>query len=153
MDHAELKEKLHALRDGELPEAERREVEAHIVECSDCRLDHGRWEKVAAAFFRTPEPLTSEAFVARVMEGVEREETPEFEVPAGPWDAAIRWMVPAFAAASVALILTAWPGRETDISTETLLLADGAESTALAWAFQPEPPEPEALLGVSLEDQ
>lgn len=82
MNHEEVRQSLDAYHDGELSGAARREVEAHLSACPECRRSLADWRKAAAVLFRPPEVSASEPFVRAVMDRVKT------EVPAG---ADARW--------------------------------------------------------------
>lgn len=50
MSHEELRENLSAMLDGELGEAERRELDAHLCACEACRRELDGLKKASAEF-------------------------------------------------------------------------------------------------------
>lgn len=125
MKHDEAKERLFAFHDGELAAGERREVEVHLETCAECRRELAVWKKVAGAFFRPVPVQSSEAFVQGVMEKLREVEEP---LPALRDRLFPRWLVPAMGFAFAVMLFTlALPVRETSVSAESLLLADGRE--------------------------
>ena len=145
MNHSDLREKLHAFYDRELPERESREVEAHLGACAPCRAALESWESLAGALFRSPPPRESEAFVRRVMANL-----PEAEAPLAFY--AWRWLTPACALAAAAFVLIlSWPNGN-PIAAETLLLAEEQEEASSLLAFAPRGPERDEVLGFVLEE-
>lgn len=121
MDHERLKDALFAYRDGELDEAGRREVAAHLAACADCRGALERWELAAKALLEPPRVEAREAFVGGVMARIAEEER-EAEAPSGAgW-----WLTPGFALA-LGLAVLLWP--QAAPSVDQLLLSE-----APSWA-------------------
>jgi anti-sigma factor RsiW len=142
--HEQIKEKLFAFYDGELPETERREVAAHLEVCPACRDEQRRWSAAAALFFRPSQPQASEAFVRRVMTRVEAEAHPSPFSGLFAW----RWLAPAMGAGLAALALTLFvPRDDAPISTETLLLANAVENGDVAQEL----PSADEMFGDTLE--
>jgi anti-sigma factor RsiW len=138
MDHERLREALHAFRDGELPEPERREVAAHLDVCAGCRGTLDRWDRLSR-MLRPAESTGSGAFARIVMARIAQEE--EADVPAGiGW-----WLRPGFTLA-LGLAVLLWPDRAVP-STEQLLM-----SSAPAWALDREV-EAEDVLSLVLEEE
>ncbi|MEK7742830.1 MAG: zf-HC2 domain-containing protein, partial [Elusimicrobiota bacterium] len=63
MNHSELRDKLDAYYDRELPEREAREMEAHLGSCAPCRRELEDWKSLAQTLLHPPPPSASEAFV------------------------------------------------------------------------------------------
>ena len=147
MDHDEARERIYACRDPELPDAERRALQAHLEACSDCRGALRRWERIAGGLFRAAPAADAEAFVRRVMARLEPE-------PALPWLAAWRlaaWRLPALGLGFAALVFALAVGRGETVSTGDLLLADGHESPPAELTLGPKSAETDELLGFVLE--
>ncbi len=70
MKHEMIQEKLLALKDGEIPPEERRELLTHLAACEDCRLRFDRWEHLQNLLAQAQVPASSEAFVFQVMEKI-----------------------------------------------------------------------------------
>jgi anti-sigma factor RsiW len=146
-DHDLIRRRVLTCRDAELPEAERRELLAHVEGCPDCRAASRRWEVLAGAFFRVAQPPPSEPFVRRVMARVEAERRDSLSA----WEGAWRWLVPALGVGIAALILVVTtPWRESPVSTDTLLLASSAGNGAFDVMMQQETTAGE-VLGLALE--
>lgn len=145
-DHEHMRQRLFACEEGELPEAERREVMDHLESCPDCRAAARRWTTLAGAFFRTPAP-PSEHFVRRVMARIEAERR-----SLSIWEGAWRWLVPALGVgvAALALVVTT-PRGESPLSTEALLLAGSTGSGAFEQLMGRETPDAEEVLNLALE--
>jgi anti-sigma factor RsiW len=149
-NHEQIRHRLFAHADGELPEAERGAIQAHLEGCPDCRSALRRWETLTEAFFRVPAPPSSGAFVRRVMARIDAERRERLAGWA-PWEGAWRWLVPALGAGIAALVLVVtMPWRESPVSTETLLLASSARNGAFDAMMQQEP-NAEEMLGLVLE--
>jgi len=147
MNHEQLKDKLHALHDGEAGPGERAELLAHLASCSSCRSEHERWERLAGAFFRAaPRPAEGETelFAARVMARIRAEPREE----ATPWAwAGLRWMAPALGfALAAAFLLAMWPAPERLAPDDVLLLTGGEASALEAWVSQPAFPAADDML-------
>ncbi|MBI3563907.1 MAG: zf-HC2 domain-containing protein [Elusimicrobia bacterium] len=142
MNHDRIVDLLSDLRDGALDGAARAEVEAHLAACADCAARRAELDRLSAALFRRPAAPTAfqtEAFVARVMARLPAAEDPL------AW-LTLRWLVPAFGAAAVALLLSF---RSSPLSgrADSAGLTLGAETAALASAAVDDP------LGLSAEDR
>lgn len=135
MDHERLKDALFAYRDGELDEAGRREVGAHLDACAECRSALERWELAAKALLKSPRIDAREAFVGGVMARIAEAER-EAEAPAGfGW-----WLTPGFALA-LGLAVLLWP--QAAPSVDQLLLSE-----APSWAVDDVDDEDELLVSV-----
>lgn len=117
MDHKAIKEKLFDLYDGELAPDERREAEAHLSACLECRELYEGWQKTAKALFKASKPQTSEFFIRQVMSKIHESEKPK-EV--GGWGVSLRWFVPSVGLA--AILFAVMPLSETPLSMDMLLL-------------------------------
>lgn len=147
--HERMKEKVFALYDGELSEAERQAVQQHLEACPDCRETYNRWVKIAGTFLRAPELPASEALVRRVMERVE-----VIHQPIGIWPQSVvfRWLVPVLGVGMAAsLLMVTLPRSNVPVSTETLLMVNGTESVSSEWMFLREAPGEDDVLGFALE--
>lgn len=152
--HEELRERLHAYRDGELPPVESRAVADHLKGCPECAAELERWERVAGALLKGRRTASSEAFVGRVMARIAEEELAEAPAaqtlgpaaqtlgPAG----GVWWLAPAFALAAGLLALL-WPWGSAPLA-EGLLL-----SGAPSWAFGSQPAQADDVLVVALGEQ
>jgi len=152
-NHEQIRQHLFAYTDGELPEAERRALQAHLEGCPDCRAAAARWATLAGVFFRPPQPppTSSDAFVRRVMARVDAERRERLAGWAA-WEGAWRWLVPALGVgvAALALVVTT-PRGDSPLSTEALLLASSAGTGELNEMIQQEAPDTDAVLGLTLE--
>jgi len=126
MDHEKLREDLHALRDGELSGEARAQVLRHLGECSQCRLEYDRWERMSALFRAPAAPAAAETerFVRRVMDAFDPPR------PRSLW-AGGSWLIPALGAgmAALALLFASAPARQPQ-SAESLLFADAQSQAA-----------------------
>jgi anti-sigma factor RsiW len=152
MNHEELKDKLHALHDGELSSGERAELLAHLAACSACRSEQERWKHIAGAFLRAaPSPAEGETerFTARVMARIHAEIPEE---TAAPWSwAGLRWMAPALGfALATAFLLAIWPGPEFPAPEDVAVLTEGEAGGLAAWVSEPAAPTTDDLLAVAL---
>ena len=148
MNHETLKEQLFSLYDGELDAAARKEVEAHLAGCQECREFSAQWAATAKVLFKRPKPESTEFFVRQVMERVHALETPK---PSMGWQLSLRWLaVPALGLAAL-FLLTLTPSLQSP-STETLLMGGGADS-ASQWifSFSKESPKADEVLGYVME--
>ncbi len=151
-NHDQTRQRVFAYHDGELPEAERPDVLAHLEGCPDCRAASRRWATLAGAFFRTPalppSPSSSDVFVRRVLARVEAERKENLSM----WEGAWRWLVPALGVgiAALALVVTTPRGGST-VSTEALLLASRADNGAFEQMLRQEAPDTEEMLGLAME--
>lgn len=150
-NHDHIRQRVFAYDDGELPEAERPAVLAHLEGCSDCRTASRRWATLAGALLRTPPPTPSDAFVRRVMARVEVERRERLSVWA-VWEGAWRWLVPALGVgvAALALVVTT-PRSDASVSTDALLLAGSTGSGAFEAMMQQDNPDTEEVLGLAME--
>ena len=129
MDHKSMKEQIFALYDGELSAAARKEVEAHIALCGECRELYEGWAKTAKAFFKkAPEPASSEFFVRQVMNRVHELEAPK---PARDWGLSLRWLVPA--AGLALMFLAVMPITPQVVPMDAMLFQD--TNGAPSWEF------------------
>ena len=132
MNHDAMKNMLFALYDGELAVADRREAEAHLAGCADCRQASVRWQRTARALFRAPDIHASDAFVRRVMGRIDALEEPR---RAAPWIATLRWLAPAVSLAGLLLVIGP---MERAVSVETLLLGEETDD-ALGFIMEAQP--------------
>ena len=144
-DHAQMKEKLFALYDGELEGPAKVEAEGHLNECAQCRTLFEGWSKTAKMLFPEPEPLESEFFVRRVMERVNALDALR-PVSRKHY---LRWLVPALGLATLFLVLRQ-PVQE-PLSVEMLLLSD--VSGPASWVFSNAKPTADEILGFAMEDE
>ncbi|OGW79248.1 MAG: hypothetical protein A3G33_00160 [Omnitrophica bacterium RIFCSPLOWO2_12_FULL_44_17] len=146
MNHQQIREKLTAFHDPELPSEERLEIAKHLESCEDCRGVLNRCEHAAKMFSRATLPKPSEKFVTGVMDRLERLEelTPAVVERPTPF---LRWLFPAIGYGfALLLMLIAISNREPLIDTETVLLADTPQKTQ--WTFSKEMPEIDTLLNL-----
>lgn len=141
-DHEESRKRLFELYDGELPLGERSKVETHLEGCASCREVYERWSRLAGALFSASEPPVPEAFVGRVMAGLDAEAVVWWQWPAPAWGLG-------FAAALLAVSLTR---RAEPVLPEDLLLAGGQEDAAVEWLLRASGPGPDEWLGSVLEE-
>lgn len=144
--HDRLKEQLFALYDGELPEADRPPLLAHLGDCTECRQLDKHWRAIATTFFRPPQQAAPAQLAARIMARLEPEASKPF------WALDFRWLAPALGAALALLVLVvAQPGERTPPSTEALLLADGNDNGTTEWMLLREPADQDDLLAFVME--
>jgi predicted anti-sigma-YlaC factor YlaD len=152
-NHEQIRQRVFASLDGELPEAEIRTIQTHLEGCSDCRAAAARWATLARVFFRplTPPPSSSDFFVRRVMARVEAERREHLSV----WEGAWRWLVPALGVGVAALALVVTTPRDqsslSPVSIDELLLASRTDNGAFNEMMQQDIPDTEAVLGLALE--
>ena len=70
MNCSDAAERITALVDGELPPAERAEVERHLEGCAACRDARSAEEAVAARLRAVPRPVPPPVLAASVMERI-----------------------------------------------------------------------------------
>ena len=102
MNHDLIQEKLFALYDGPLTEKERKVVEVHLSQCPDCRRALAEWKALSRRLF--PKVAFSEAsedFFA--LDVLKRLETYEAPTPFLDRRFLLRWALPAFGIAAVAV--------------------------------------------------
>ena len=145
-DHAQIKEKLFALYDGELKGPAKVEAETHLNECAECRTLFEGWSKTAKTLFPEPQPLESEFFVRRVMEGIEAQNTPAS--PPIRRRYYLRWLVPALTAATLFLVIQ--QSLQQSVSVESLLLSD--LSGPSSWVLSNTRPTADQVLDFVMED-
>lgn len=76
MDHERIKEALDLAVDGALPAEELAEVDAHVAECSSCRAERERLERLGGVL-AADRVVVREGFAAEVMRAL----------PPAPWEA------------------------------------------------------------------
>lgn len=137
MNHNQIKEKLSAFFDRELPEEERSEIALHSRSCSECRKVLEDWARLRTAFSEIEKPEPSENFVESVMDRLEVEELTALSVPRER-SSILRWLVPAFGYAfALFLVFAAVTPQEPSVDTGTVLLSEVSEGAQ--WAFGNEP--------------
>ena len=124
MDCRETQTLLTAFHDGELPAADRAQVEEHLRGCPDCAAllaDLARVDRAAGV--PDPGPAYWERFNARVMDRVERSaDGPRAAVlrPKGGWARQqLRYLVPAAAAAALLVGIVHYSGMHPGAPTPT----------------------------------
>ncbi len=158
MDHQAIREQLLALHDAELPEAERSEIVRHLKLCAECRQIAGRWALTRKALAAALGMSDSEAFVGRVMRGLE----PSTDAAVGREPSGLRglvgrwrlpgWLMPELGVGLAALlfVLVAPQSPAASVSTEAILLAEVPEEAR--WAYAAEAPDVGAVLDVGWEE-
>ena len=126
---------LFAWYDGQLQDLDRQEVEQHVAHCSECQRTYARWQQTERRCFPPPRTEVSDTFVDRLMTRIERLERRPYP---NPWSHAIRWLVPSFGLACLALAMPAI--IQHPLSTATLLLADGHTNHLTDFVLASEPP-------------
>ena len=103
MNCERMETRLIVFLDGKATAAERREVEAHLESCADCRARAEEFRAVSALLDHAPVDGPSPAFDARMRAAVAAQ-------PARGWFTLVEWGVPALrtAAALAVLALVAW---------------------------------------------
>lgn len=126
MEHnAEYKEKLSALLDGELSDAEREETLAHMEECETCRTYFAELSALRDALGDLEPVDVPEGFAAGVVARLHEENASKPAKKAGSWR---RWGALAACAAVVVLAAAILPnslrmGKSADSSAMTPMLA------------------------------
>ena len=122
MECRETQTLLTAFHDGELPAAERSQVEEHLRGCPDCAAllaDLARVDRAAGV--PDPGPAYWDRFNARVMDRVEREaDGPKVTVlrPKHGWmRQQLRYLVPAAAAAALVVMVVRYAGMDSGAPT------------------------------------
>src|SRR5689334_21757642 len=92
MNHDLLREKLFVYFDAETAAEEKREVEAHVDLCADCREIFKRWQ-TAAGVFQQAGNRPSEGFVYQVMERIADSEKRTSGVSV-PKPVFLKWLLP-----------------------------------------------------------
>jgi anti-sigma factor RsiW len=123
--HENLKDKIHAYYDGELTLVERTQVDAHLMECGDCRGALERWRRMAGAFLTAQAPLSSEAFVENVMARLENE-------PSGSWWTTPTWIFPLTGLAALLIMVAQGPQLVAAPTTESTLLTNDTISALMS---------------------
>ncbi len=124
MKHPEIKSKLMEYYDGELPSAEINEVHVHLADCSECRRELERWQKIKGVFFSVGPVEAPSGLVDNVMRRIWTEgKIPDsFDIVS-----AIRWLVPTVGVAfGILFFLSILPIEgDASISTEVIMLSNG----------------------------
>ena len=145
MDHDTLKEKLFTFYDRELTGEARREVEAHVANCSECRDAYAQWQQTASVLFRVPDVQTSDVFVHQVMGRLTASVRPR---RAAPW-LEMRWLIPVVGLAGLLLLMLSL--AQHPVSLEALLLADGPENMPAQFVLASDTPSADDVLGLVME--
>ncbi len=148
MDHNAIKVQLFALYDGELGEAARQAVEAHLSECNECHTVIAQWRQAAGMLFRATEVPASEVFVQRVMRSLPGHPEP-FRLP--HWFLEGSRLISAAALAAILLVLVQGPLQQ-PVSVETLLMSDRQEASTEEQLFSAERLSSDDVLGLIIED-
>ncbi|GEM_PF-3646704 len=69
-----VRNRFSELLDGDLPESIEREVQEHLVSCSPCRAEWGRFQRTVSAVRNLPQHPASKGFAAGVMSRLERDQ-------------------------------------------------------------------------------
>ena len=143
MTHDEMKNKLEAYFDGELPAAENQEIAAHAENCVDCRKVLVTWDAVRRAFSKAKNLPPSENFVQSVIGRIEELEKPAPEPVKHEWPV-LRWFVPALGYSFAFLLMfAAIVSRQTPTNAEAILMADMPEYSQ--WAVEEDDPGMDSL--------
>jgi len=129
MNCPDAAERITALVDGELPPAEREELERHLAGCPACREARAAEEAVAARLRAAPRPALPDGFAAAVMAKVGAERPKGRVIPLWPLVAAAT----AVAAAVVAMIAVG-PGAQRAGSVLTASAKEKGQPPAAAAA-------------------
>ncbi len=148
MDHKTMKEKLFTLVDGEWDSAARKEVEAHLSGCPECRQFTEQWARTAGVFFKVPKPEPSEFFVRQVMARIDALTTPK-PVVALRSNLHLRWLIPVAGLAFLFLVILR-PAPPA-VSMDTLLLQDASNGSS--WVFSNNAPTADETLQLVMEEQ
>jgi anti-sigma factor RsiW len=138
MDHETLRKRLYELYDGELDGAARKELEAHLTLCSECRERIDRWAETSRLIFQTPKPQPSEFFVRTVMSRIQELES---QNPAPGWGISLGWLIPAISALGLLFLAT----QPAPIPVSMDLLLSGSQDIGSAIIVGRAPTTDEAL--------
>ncbi len=129
MTHEMIQQKLFALYDGPLTEKERKLVEGHLAQCTDCRKAIAQWKAVSARLFppHTYSEASEDFFVAKVMDRVR---SSSLETGKSVWNLTLRWLVPLVGSAALAgwVFFSVLPDT-TDLSSNSAEAAFSSETT------------------------
>lgn len=131
MKHDEIKNKLEAFHDGELPKEESREIALHAESCAECRSALEDLGRLKTALSRAAKVEPSESFVARVMGSLPEEAKPLPKIITVRPRPFLRWALPlaGYAFALLLIVFVLMP-REPVMNVENILLSyapDGAQ--------------------------
>ncbi len=158
MDHQAIREQLLAMHDAELSEVERSEIVRHLDRCAECRQIASRWTSTRKALASALRTGDSEAFVGRVMRGIEPSTSATAaREPSGLRRLVGRWRLPGWlmpelgvGLAALLFVLVVPQSPAASVSTEAILLAEVPEESR--WVYAAEAPHVGAVLEVGLEE-
>ncbi len=116
MTHDQMKERMSDLYDGELSGDDRREAEAHLASCGECRAFYANLGSLTAGLSARPAPEEGEAFTRRVMARIP---AVAVQKTSGARIVPVQWFAPLVGIAAMAL-LAIIPAQRT-VSAEEIL--------------------------------
>ena len=147
MDHNVASAALSEFHDGELPPQKRREVQAHLSVCDECRKTLETWRSTASRLFAPatpPTPTQTAAFAQRVLDLIEEQRQSRSLAWARLWSP--QWLVPALGVGLAATVFFLAPGsRSLQDPAEALMQQDDAETGFLSWLSGPAPSRSDAF--------
>ena len=122
MEHAEIRERILLLQDGELSGPELRAVQDHLRDCPSCQELYAAAGRIKPMLFGIPEPPASEDFVRSVMSRIGTSAQPEESETEAVLP--LRWWAPVFSfGLAAALLMGAIPQRKQEPTLESLFAA------------------------------
>ena len=149
MDHYAIQAQLFAYYDEELTSAEQRTVEAHLLNCAECRALIAQWKRVSGALFQPPTVSLSDVFVERIMQRIITPRRRPFRL--SQWLLQGGWLIPTMGIAVMLLVMVRGPLQQT-VSIESLLLSNGHESSMFQQALTGEGSSDDDVLSLLMED-
>ena len=141
MTHEEIRMRLWALYDGQVPTEERPGLETHLRDCGECRLMFSEWEGVSGSFFQRPDlsDPSGELFAQKVMSQVRAlpQNRGSFS-----WRSFLPWAAPILGSAALALwvlffLLPQTQGLSRATNEENFFMEDNPSSASTDWAVLP----------------
>jgi len=129
--NAHITEWLAAYHDGEVTPAQRRQIEAHLLECTQCREELASLEALRAVLHESPSPtlsMTAKAFTAQIVQQLPDHAAPTSRQPTLPigW-----WLAPLGIFGAQALVQTTFFLSNTVLAALRLGLQDNSTIASL----------------------